>query len=202
MKKRILSLFLSLAMALSLLPGAALAAGVPADGTDNTGSTYNGNWAVPTRSYLYQDGDDLVRVEYDVGWNIYEADGDITVVRPEQIIVETYNSDFQLLESRTMALELPLWGGFYAGADYNFLVFGQENPSENDNTEVIRVVKYDKEWNRLGQASLRGANTTAPFEAGALRMDEYEGYLYVRTCQSISVSFIRIRSPARRPSWR
>ena len=30
MKKRILSLFLSLAMALSLLPGAALAAGVPA----------------------------------------------------------------------------------------------------------------------------------------------------------------------------
>ena len=188
MKKRILSLFLSLAMALSLLPGAALAAGVPADGTDNTGSTYNGNWAVPTRSYLYQDGDDLVRVEYDVGWNIYEADGDITVVRPEQIIVETYNSDFQLLESRTMALELPLWGGFYAGADYNFLVFGQENPSENDNTEVIRVVKYDKAWNRLGQASLRGANTTAPFEAGALRMDEYEGYLYVRTCHTMYTS--------------
>ena len=188
LRKRIGALLCAAALVLTLLPGAAMAAGSPADGTDNTGSTYNGSWAVPVPSYLYQDGENLVRVEYDQGWHIYQANGDVTTVRPEQIIVESYSPQFQLLESRTMELELPLWGGFYAGADYNFLVFGQENPTENDSTEVIRVVKYDKDWNRLGQASLYDINTTVPFEAGSLRMDEYGGYLYVRTSHEMYTS--------------
>ena len=51
-----------------------------------------------------------------------------------------------------------LWGGFFAGEKYNFFIFGQENPSQNNDTEVIRVVKYSKDWKRLGQTSLRGAS--------------------------------------------
>lgn len=54
MKKRALSLFLSAAMVLALVPGAALAAGTAAPAeTRNEGGTYNGNWAVPICSYLY-----------------------------------------------------------------------------------------------------------------------------------------------------
>ena len=40
----------------------------------------------------------------------------------------------------------------------------QSNAAESDSAEVIRVVKYDKDWNRLGAASLKGANTTIPFD--------------------------------------
>lgn len=39
-------------------------------------------------------------------------------------------------------------------------MFGQKNEEENDSKEVIRVVKYSKDWQRLGAASLYGANTT------------------------------------------
>ena len=155
MKQRVLSLFLALVMGLSLMSGAAMAAGSPADETKNIDSTYNGNWAVPVNSYLYQDGENLVRVEHDQGWNMINSNtGEVTVMRPEQIIAQTYSPQFRLLDSRIMELELPIWGGFFAGETYNFCVFGQENPSESDSVEVIRVVKYDKQWNRLGQASL------------------------------------------------
>lgn len=190
MKKRALSLFLSAAMVLALVPGAALAAGTAAPAeTRNEGGTYNGNWAVPICSYLYQDGANLVRVEYDRGQEMYNVNtGETTILRPKQVVIETYNASFQLQGSMTLEPELPLWGGFFAGEDYNFLIFGQENPSENDNTEVIRVVQYDKDWNRLGQASLRGANTYIPFDAGSLRCDEHNGYLYIHTAHEMYAS--------------
>ena len=53
---------------------------------------------------------------------------------------------------------------------------------------VIRVVKYSKDWKRLGQTSLRGANTTIPFDAGSLRCAEYGDYLYIRTCHEMYAS--------------
>ena len=188
--RRLGALACAAALALSLLPAAAMAAnGPPPAVSTNEGGIYNGNWAVTIHSYLYQDGENLIRVEYDPGQKMYSSNtGETKVLRPEQIIVETYNSAFQLLESRTLEKELPIWGGFFAGEDYNFVIFGQENPSESDRVEVIRVVKYDKDWNRLGQASLRGANTTVPFDAGSLRCDEYGGYLYVRTCHEMYAS--------------
>ena len=137
---------------------------------------------MPIDAYLYQDGDNLVRVENFEGVKIVDAQGNFMKWSAyPRLVAETYDSNFQLISSVDLEMELDLWGGFYAGEDYNFVIFGQENPSEDDNAEVIRVVKYDKDWNRLGQASLRGANTTIPFDAGGLRCDEYNGYLYVRT---------------------
>lgn len=99
-----------------------------------------------------------------------------------QVIVEDYDSGFHLCASRTIPMELPLWGGFYAGKNYNFVIFGQANPAQDNGREVVRVVKYSKDWQRLGQASFYGANTTAPFAAGSLRCAEYGDYLYIRTC--------------------
>lgn len=135
--------------------------------------SYDWNWADTVKSYLYENpAGGITRVEY--------IDG--------QIVAEDYDDSFTLRASRTIPMELPLWGGFFAGAQYNFVVFGQENPGQNDGMEVIRVVKYSKDWNRLGQASLHGANTTVPFDAGSLRCAEYGDYLYIRTCHEMYAS--------------
>ncbi len=160
------------ALVLSLLPVPSLAAQTPAVSSNIHKNNYT-TWSAPVTSYLYEnEAGGLTRVEYTGG----------------QVVIEDYGADFSFLSSRTISLELPLWGGFYAGESYNFLIFGQKNPSESSATEVIRVVKYDKDWNRLGAASLKGANTTVPFDAGSLRCDEYGGYLYIRTSHEMYTS--------------
>lgn len=103
----------------------------------------------------------------------------------DKIIVEDYSSSFQFLDSYSLEPELPQWGGFFAGEDYNFFVFGQFNSNESDNTEVIRVVKYSKDWQRLGSASLYGGNTETPFRSGTVAFAELNGSLYIRTSHRI-----------------
>lgn len=128
----------------------------------------SGNWASNVKSYLYQN-----------------RDGSITRVEAvdSSIIVETYNSStFALQGSQTtIPMELPLFGGFYAGDDYNYIVFGQANSDENNDTEVFRIVQYDKNWNKLKSAGLSDVNTTMPFVSGSLRFCEYQDMIYVRT---------------------
>ncbi|MCM1217187.1 MAG: S-layer homology domain-containing protein [Roseburia sp.] len=125
------------------------------------------------RPYLYvNENGQLTRVEYIAGKN-------------SAVIVEEYDSSFKLQSSLSIKPELSLWGGFYAGKDYNYLIFGQLNYEEDDSKEVIRVVKYSKDWERLGAVGILGANTRSPFNAGTLRCAEYGGYLYVRTCHKI-----------------
>ena len=168
---RVLSLLLCLAMALSLAPTAWAAKPQAAASTNINTQNYNDTYHASTvKSYLYEnESGGLTRVEYIYDYNT-----------GGKVIVEDYDSGFVIQSSRTIAPELPVWGGFFAGEDYNFLIFGQNNEEENDSKEVIRVVKYDKNWNRLGSASLYGANTTIPFRSGSLRCDEYGGWLYIR----------------------
>ncbi|MCI9531549.1 MAG: leucine-rich repeat protein [Lachnospiraceae bacterium] len=101
------------------------------------------------------------------------------------VLAEYYNKSFRRTSKKKIPMELSKYGGFYAGKDAYFLVFGQDNPQDNDNVEVLRVVKYSKKWKRLGAASLRGADTTEIFHAGNLRMAEYNGHLVVRTCHTM-----------------
>lgn len=97
------------------------------------------------------------------------------------ILIEYYDNDFNYLSNQTMQPELPIFGGFYAGSDFYYLVFGKENLKELDLNEVIRVVKYNKNWERVSQCSVYGSNTTKPFDFGLVRMTECNGYLFVRT---------------------
>ena len=78
-----------------------------------------------------------------------------------------------------------IFGGFFSGKSHNYLVFGQQNPKESDSVEVIRIVKYDKNWKRLSAVSIKGANTYIPFDAGSLRMTETGGKLYIHTCHEM-----------------
>ena len=116
------------------------------------------------------------------------SNGYYTGSSPEDILVQYYNPSFEVQSQQIIPLELSYYGGFYAGADAYYLVFGQNNTDEDDSREVVRIVKYSKSWKRLGSASLKGADTTVPFDAGSLRMAEANGYLYVRTCHEMYTS--------------
>lgn len=149
---------------------AVCAAVTPASSDTQNRQTYGTPWATTVNAYLYENDDGtLTRVEYISG----------------KVVVETYDRSFKIQSSKTLSMELSIWGGFYAGEDYNFLIFGQKNTAHSDSTEVIRVVKYSKDWKRLGQASLKGANTAIPFDGGSLRCDELDGMLFVRTCHEM-----------------
>ena len=131
------------------------------------------NWSVPVYSYLVDNGNGtLSRVELVSG----------------TIVVEDYNSKMELTGSRTIPMELTDFGGFFAGEEGNYFVFGQDNPNEDDAKEVIRIVKYNKDWKRIGQSSIYGANTTIPFRAASLRMCESDNYLYIRTAREMYAS--------------
>lgn len=125
-------------------------------------------YGLEVTSHLFQNDDGtLTRVE---------------AVRDKGVYVERYTADYAFItREQFIKNELPLYGGFHATKDNYFLVFGQKNPKNDDNTEVIRFVKYDKDWNRLGDARLYGINTAEPFIFSSVRMVEQEGVLYVRT---------------------
>ncbi len=97
------------------------------------------------------------------------------------ILVEYYDNNFSYVSNQTIQAELPIFGGFYAGSEFYYVVWGKENLKELDSNEVIRVVKYNKNWERVSQCSVYGANTTKPFNFGLVRMTECNGYLFVRT---------------------
>ena len=148
--------------------------------TENEGAHTYEKWSSTVKSYLYDDGGIITRVE---------QTGD-------RVLIEQYDGDYRKLSTRTLDMELPVFGGFYAGTKYNYLVFGQANPEEDDSTEVFRTVKYSRDWKRLGAASIFGADTYMPFEAGSLRMTEYEGMLYVHTCHKLYKSGDGLRHQA------
>lgn len=140
-------------------------------------------------SYLFQNEDgSYTRVEQKIHTTVLQSavlpgNSDLSVINgTPQVVVETYSGDFKLKSSLTLETELPMFGGFFKGTEYNFVVFGQENTEADTSKEVIRVVKYSKSWKRLGACSLYGAYTATPFKAGSLRMAEANGTLFVHTC--------------------
>ncbi len=119
------------------------------------------------------------------------ADGTLTRVEDinGSVLVETYEKENgNLLNTKTLASELAMFGGFYSGTDANYLVFGQTNEQEQDSAEVMRIVKYSRDWDRLSAVSINGANTYIPFDAGSLRMAETDGRLYIHTCHEMYMS--------------
>ncbi len=63
-------------------------------------------WSRPVNSYLTErENQTLERVEY---------------IRDRGVLVETYSKDGSRINSRTIESPLPLFGGFFAGKDYNF----------------------------------------------------------------------------------
>ncbi len=139
--------------------------------TDNASDNHYNTWSSVTNSYFVQNSDGtLTRLEN----------------TSSGIVVENYSADGKkLISQRTISKELNIFGGFYSGKDYNYLVFGQNNTAESNSKEVVRVVKYTKSWSKVNSCSISGVNTTKPFSAGSLRMEEAGGKLYVYTCHEM-----------------
>ena len=189
MKKRIISSAVAGAMALTMLPtlpadtflSAAAASDVTEvrgqcasyEGTNAGAQTYD-RWSKVINSYLFADGEGYLRVQGDA------VSG--------KLLAEYYSADFTLQKSVAVNLDLPIFGGFYSAGDSYYVLTGQNNKSENNSTEVFRITKYDKNWNRLGSSGLYGANTTKPFNAGTARFTQSGKYLLVRTCHEMYTS--------------
>lgn len=144
-----------------------------------TDGTVSGNMHYPYNNGMYGNTIDSHLTQLSNGY--YER---VELVKSD-VVIETYDQSFALKTQKILNCELPLFGGFYSGENYNFLVFGQQNAGEKDSVEVIRVVKYDKSWKRIGACAIKGANTSVPFDAGGLSMAEKNGILYVHTCHEM-----------------
>ena len=111
----------------------------------------------------------------------------------DKLVVEHYSSSFNLIDSSIIdassytptGAKYVLWGGYYSGENYKFVVTGQENSAEDDGVAVVRVSKYSVTWQYLDCVEYSGINTRLPFEAGSLRMTELNGELWIRTCHQM-----------------
>ena len=173
-------------------------------------STYDGKYSASCRVEVSQDdavGDVKVQVDDSaatVSNNIYDNDytvwsrvvnsylfenDDSTFTRVEyfdnKIVIEKYSYGFSFIRSQTLSPELPIFGGFFSGDNYNYIVTGQSNEDQDDECEVVRISRYTKDWIPMGHASVFGANTYIPFDAGSLRMVESDGKLYIHTCHEM-----------------
>ena len=167
--KRILSVLLTVCL---LFTGAVILTPTAAEAASAVLPTASENLNVGAKSYssLTATSDGYMRVYYD----------------GSKVGIEYYDSSFNIKSKKSVSMELSRWGGFYAGSDAYYLVEGQNNTAENTSAEVIRVIKYDKNWNRLGAASVKGDSAFAhqiryPFDSFSCEMDEYNGKLYVVT---------------------
>ena len=163
-----------------LTPDAPLTASRTAPaGSDNIHSQNYGNWSKPVRSYLApRDGGGFYRVDYYSRYNSAKKDWDI------DLVMEAYNRRGNFLRGWNIPRELPVFGGFFAGSDGFYFIFGQHNPNEQNGAEVIRVVKYTKNLERLGEASLTAGPSReiwSVFSGASLRAAEGNGTLFIHT---------------------
>ena len=177
MKKRMLSIVLSGAMAVSTAVSAgSFSAFAVAQCVAYSGSNVNDQdyvqWSDTVKSYLTVcDNGNYMRVQSGA------IEG--------KLLVEYYSSDFEPLSTKLIDNELPVFGAFYDSGDNYYVLSGQENPKQNDSLEVFRITKYDKNWNKIKSCGLYGANTTVPFDAGSARMTHSGDHLLVRTCHEM-----------------
>jgi len=134
-----------------------------ADGVDTAENhaavSYFSRWSSPISSHL-----------------IHNSDGTFSSITVDEnnVHIESYDRDYKVTASQKLPVELEYYGAFYSGKQYNYIAYGQDNKEENDNKEVIRVVRYDKSFNRIDSASVTGGQsyTIQPFRSGSGKMDE------------------------------
>lgn len=99
-----------------------------------------------------------------------------------EVQLETCAASGAWTGSKTIPLELEKCGGFYESGENYFLAFGQDNMEEDSGKTVYRVVKYDKNWNRLGAADISNCCTTVPYDfTSHTAMVEKNGILILHT---------------------
>ena len=203
MKKKICSFAVAAALAAGTvgflpdtpLPGV-LAAGVITV-TDGCESSENNVYITPhvygnqdktVRSYLYEsDENTLTRVEFITTstQTVNYWDLDTGYVLVENIDMKTGALKSSKKLDLSSSVYLPLFGGFYAGEKYNYIVTGQANLDESNDQSVFAVTRISKDFKSFKTKILKGRNTYIPFKAGSCRMTEAGGKLYIHTCHQM-----------------
>ncbi len=153
--------------------GSAYSVPLEGKGANRRKPNYYPNYGSCQEEYLYPTDTGSLRVE--------KLDG-------QKLGIFTYDSSNQLIEQRTLSLKLPIFGAFYAGEQYYYVVTGQTNPEENDTKEVINVTAYSKDWKEAASTSLSGINTIVPFANGSASLCEADGRLYLHTSHQMYTS--------------
>ena len=125
-------------------------------------------WGAPQRSNIIADDDG--------GYTAIEA--------ADYINIEKYDAGFNLVKSFSIAYELPIFGAFYSGKDFNYIVFGQENLQMDNSREVLRLVIYDKNFVKVSEVPIANCKTTVPFDATNCAIAENDGYIVIHTGRS------------------
>lgn len=136
---------------------------------------YNGNYGHMLRQY-FKDNNDGTFSTFD-----YSRE---TLNSAQCFSAYTYNkSDFSPISHYLVPIELEYFCGYFSGKNYNYIVYGAHNYEEIPDKEIIRVVKYDKSFNRLSSLSLTSEQCYAIviMEAGSMRMAENGNELAVHT---------------------
>ena len=142
-----------------------------ADGATMPGTSDNLSVGLRSTSELVPTSTGFTRVYYD-----------------KKIYVEKYDKNLKLKSKKKISMELPYWGGFYASSDGNYyIVEGKSNTAEKAGAEVIRVIKYNKNWKKVGTAkigddpSIWGGEVRYPFDYGCVEFAELNGKIYIVT---------------------
>ncbi len=125
-------------------------------------------WGRSQKSYLVQNEDGTYStIEFSGGLNI-----------------EQYDSDFKHISSQKIKLDYPIFGGFLAGLEYNYVVCGQENQKESDTLAVINISVYDKKFKKVKDIPIKDCKTSVPFDASNVSLAENGNLLVLHTARS------------------
>lgn len=103
----------------------------------------------------------------------------------DKIYIVNYDNNWNVIGNRELDFELPIFGAFYYGEKYNYVVCGQQAGSK-ETKEAYRVIKYDKDFNRLDALSISNdlSYTAWPFLGGDIAVAENNGELIIYTARN------------------
>lgn len=127
-------------------------------------------------NYLYRQGNGFVAV-YAVKIEKYDV--------PEEweLYASHYDSNWKLIKTQKLNIHGERFGGFYYGEKYNYFVFGNDNPKEDNNKAVLSIVKTNHDFKEMKKADVKNCYTVIPFDAGSLSMSEYKNSLIIHTAR-------------------
>lgn len=109
------------------------------------------------------------------GWRAVLVDGAVHII--------DFDRNWNQKSEKRLEYELPVFGAYYSGKTYNYLVYGQKGSSRG--TVIYKVVKYDKNFKRLSELSVpyEECYTTVPFYDGNVSVAESGNQMVVYTAR-------------------
>lgn len=211
--KKLLSTLLVLAVVVTGYPSVCTAADTTTQTDVDTTVDYGRK---PDDSYIHRStggkksqtmsSNDYSKEAWGQGWHaqpsndFFEENEDGTFLRisffdDEGVFLETYDADFNFVSSRQLTKGIWTARGYFKGKDARYIVYKQVNSKQSDEKEVVRVVKYDDDWNILGRCSISAINTYSAFTSGSVSMLESDGILYIHAAHTMYDEGTLLESP-------